>query len=695
MQYLILHFYFYIYCNSYMAKTVKKQNNNQTGNLGVNTSTNSHMKLYSHTYIDNKFVNANNPNTYGKLKDIKERQDKAELLKPNNIDFLSSSVTSNGLNISTISANNNFKYENPFKLSPDILASTNKYKFVFDKVLNVVLEDNMTEDGKFEPGQDVSAIIHQIPGVPSLFNPLYGLTVIGVVENQPLVHSDSDGAKASSSNVYVSTLENTDKDVTDCSIKTLVKLSNERKLGRAMYKYADFMYCKDLGKIANNHLITLRRFALPISDDIWSDFSEDENKIKKNNNLPADIGRLVCYLNEDNKLEEILKYNYKDTWQQLQSEVEQRQSEADSEDRGIIGSIVNLGNSQYRNAVRNGTAGSGNKILGWIAGKSEISTAKLLNNKGTYENHEILGNYDKHKIYTKRGTVQDTHIYEGKLQFSQEFTLVFDYELRAYDNINPKSAFLDLLGNIMAVTYKKGSFWGGEQKLIGAPENKRGWEIANDTLDNALSKVGSFAAGLVGGDIGAADIMGMFSNLASSAKSMLGDAASMAGSWLSGQPNDKLKNFQESASNWIKENDIGGLFKGMIKNQLGRPSLYAFSSLLTGDPVGLWHVTIGNPRNPIMSMGNLILTDSTVNHYGPLGIDDFPTGLKVTISLKHAKSRDAVEIAKMYTKGTNGIYQQLTNTSTYTDYFNLTKNNILGVDGDRPMDINMAATLPG
>lgn len=677
-----------------MAKTAKKQKNTQTVNTGVNTSVNNHMKFYSHTYVDNKIVNSSSPKSYGRLKDIKEKQDKSELLKPNNIDFLTNTVTTNGFNISTVSSNNNFKYENPFKLSPDILTSTNKYKFVFDKVMNVVLEDNMTEDGKFEAGQEVSAIIHRVPGVPSLFNPYYGLTVIGVVENQPLVHSDTDGAKAASSGIYVSTADNVDKDITDCSIKTLVKLSNERKLGRAMYKYADFMYCKDLGKIANNHLITLRRFAVPIGDDIWSDYSEDENKIKKNT-LPPDIGRLVCYLNEDNKLEEILKYNYKDTWQQFQSEIEQKQSEADNEDRGIIGSIVNLGNSQYRSAVKNGTAGSGNKILGWIAGKSEISKVKLLNNKGTYENHEILGNYDKHKIYTKKGTVQDTHIYEGKLQFSQEFTLVFDYELRAYDNINPKSAFLDLLGNIMAVTYKKGSFWGGEQKLIGAPENKRGWELANDTLDNALNKVGSFVGGIIGGDIGASDILGMFSNLASSAKSMFGDIASAAGSWLSGTPNEKLEKWQSEAKSFLDNNDVGGLFKGMIKNQLGRPSLYAFSSLLTGDPVGLWHITIGNPRNPIMSMGNMILTDSTVQHYGPLGIDDFPTGLKVSITLKHAKSRDAVEISKMYTKGTNGIYQQLTNTTSWTDYFDLTKNNVFGADDNRAMDVNMAATLPG
>ena len=91
--------------------------------------------------------------------------------------------------------------------------------------------------------------------------------------------------------------------------------------------------------------------------------------------------------------------------------------------------------------------------------------------------------------------------------------------------------------------------------------------------------------------------------------------------------------------------------KGYLKNALGRPTLYAWQSLLSGDDVGLWHVTIGNPRNPILAMGNLILTNSTVTHSGPLGIDDFPSELKVSVTLKHARPRDLTEISRMYTKG--------------------------------------------
>ena len=101
--------------------------------------------------------------------------------------------------------------------------------------------------------------------------------------------------------------------------------------------------------------------------------------------------------------------------------------------------------------------------------------------------------------------------------------------------------------------------------------------------------------------------------------------------------------------------------KAKLKNTLGRPQLYAFNSLLTGEDTGLWHVTIGNPRNPIAVMGNMIVTDTKITQYGPLGIDDFPTGIKVEVSLKHARPRDMIDIQKMYTRGISSIYQNIDN----------------------------------
>ena len=101
---------------------------------------------------------------------------------------------------------------------------------------------------------------------------------------------------------------------------------------------------------------------------------------------------------------------------------------------------------------------------------------------------------------------------------------------------------------------------------------------------------------------------------------------------------------------------VGQLIRGQLKNALGRPSFYAFDSLLPGGLSGLWHLTIGNPKNPIAAIGNLILDSAEITHSGPLGIDDFPTELTVVVKLKHAKPRDITTIGQMYTKGERGIY---------------------------------------
>ena len=60
-----------------------------------------------------------------------------------------------------------------------------------------------------------------------------------------------------------------------------------------------------------------------------------------------------------------------------------------------------------------------------------------------------------------------------------------------------------------------------------------------------------------------------------------------------------------------------------------------------------------------MVMGNLRLENAEITHSGPLGLDDFPTELKVTVQLKHAMPRDSVAIQRMYGKGRNAIYLPL------------------------------------
>ena len=614
-------------------------------------------------------------------------------------------VNSTSITNSVCTNKDNIRFADNFHFSTAQLDSFNNYKMVFKNMFSEPLNKYINEINK-EGGATAYSTVFHMGHVPSLFNPYLSVNVRGIGKNVPLYNkikddkftinctylnpsasakwdtppnekknlkTKQDGKQTyeeyelivkkfkydSSKNNFggfdVTVNEsNYENDFTDCSINTLVKLSNEfipddlngkdktfiSKLGVARYKYADFMYCKDLGRISNNHLITLRRFAIPVGDNIISQFPGAL--------LTPDIGRMVCWLGEDNKLEEILKYTYKSSWKQLNSEIQEKSSEEDSADRGILGSMVNMANPQYLKAVAGGAAGSGNKILNALV--NETPLGMFMDNKGTYEGNAALGNYDQNKVYTKKNSIQDTHIYEGKLTFTHSFNLVFKYELRAYENINPRAAFLDLLANIHSVTYNRGEFWGGAQKVVGAPSNEQGWEKANHIIDNAFDKIGGFFDGLLNGGFNLDSIFGAFGELFGSLKNKAEEVVNdVTGG--SGVNKEGAKN----ALNKFRSSGMGNALRGMVKNKLGRPAMYGFNSLLDGSPVGVWHVMIGNPRAPILSMGNLIIDNTQIEHNGPLGIDDFPTQLTVTVTLKHAKSRDMVDIQKMYTGGVSSI----------------------------------------
>lgn len=598
-----------------------------------------------------------------------EDPDKNKLI--DSMDFSSQTeipYSSNMLAPNSTVSNKQVQIWSPFKMSQGIFSIVNNYRGYMDNVLIETGNDSVA-------GKDLKHFkTHNYKGkvIPSLFNPYNGVPYGGIMENVPLL--DGTSGPLDSANTDLSDIE----DLSNCSINELVKLSSQSQsiLGQARYKYTDFMYCKDLGKVANNHMITLRKFATPVGDNI---FREAVGSKDDPTSQLGDIGRLITWFDtDDNKLSDIMSYEYEATWKELNSKIDQQNSQEDDAGRGSVGKIINNLSPSY-----NTLAGAGVTNGGWIG--QIMNKIGLGSNEPTYANNDVaLGrNYDKNKVYEPKNTIQDTHIYEGKLKFKHEFTLTFSYKLRAYDNINPKSAFLDLIGNILMVTYKRGTFWGGRNEILGAKPNRAGWNKYNNIMKGISSAGGELWTNIFHLD-GATNpsilgSLGQFVNDICKAVGFNGkEFMEKAPGFLSNVVTDpvgagqtiinKTKEGVQKAAQFAQDSNLGSAFFGPIMNKLGRPSMYAFDSLLNGNYVGLWHVTIGNPKNPIATFGNLILTNAKITHSGPLGLDDFPTDLKVTVTLKHAMSRDSVGIERMYTKGRNGIYLSLASPFTKVAY---------------------------
>ena len=622
-------------------------------------------------------------------------------------------------NRSTIGRTNKFiTIENPLKFSSDVLNSINKYRFMFKKAVRTnTIRYTVVDDSKdtTSSGNNMQHIDYiNEASTPALFNPWYSVSTKGFSASVPLIVSSADestdisinriqdirddgkpkdnadsSTQADTSPEKQKTIETWTEmkvnlapqskniDLSDCSIDTLVKLSEQRatsliggtgisELGVAKYRYIDFMFCRDLGKIPNNHLLTLRKFTRPVGDNINTRLPKSDTPYNFNQSM--DVGRLVTWFgNGDNKLEDIIKYNYVATFKQFDSKIQQVDSEEDDESTGIIGKLVNTINPKYNQAMSQGRTGAHN-FISQLGGRYLSTSYANFGRGGQYDRHDIFGMYDHHKVYEPKNTIQSTHVYEGKLTFSQEFTIKFSYKLRAYDNINPRAAFLDLIGNILAVTYRSGTFWGGSRMFRGAPPNKVGTAKVNAFLDRTFDTLGGIGNNLLSGNL---DIGGTLGSIWGAVKQIASDAFNTAKSLALGNTSTKDKSPLQVIGAIVKHTGLWSGVQGMIKNGLGRPAVYALDSLLTGDNVGLWHLTIGNPRNPIMSIGNLIIDKSEITQSGPLGLDDFPTDLMVSVSLKHGRPRDSAEIQKMYTKGSGPIYTPL-GAKAASDFYKLT-----------------------
>lgn len=646
-------------------------------------------------------------------------------------------------------------YEDPLKWDQRVLRSGNMYQFVYSNAIHNIMDaygstsainkvskksegsdnqnssdqngqtgqgDNKPQQSSESPTYDnIYVTATTTAASPALFNPAMGVNAIGIMEEVPLINTVRSNKRKYT--VYEPTIEN------------LIKgsMSETGVLGNARYRLVDFIYCKDLGKVSNNHLITLRKFSSPIGDHIYK-WSSRRGHGSVTMQTTHDLGRLIAWFGtDDNKLEDICKYEVKMGWKEIKSEIQEINSKEDSDSRGPLGMMVNSFNPAYNNFQAGAFGGPGNNLLSSLASKSRWFQKLTGGEKGN-DNMEMLRmSSDAHKVWEPKNTVRDTHLYTGELTLSQDITLTFSYKMRAYDNINPKSAFLDLIGNILEVTYQRGYYWAGEARIIGPPQNKQGWQMANNIIDHAWDKMGGFFSAMKSGDWSFSNIMGNLSQWLGEAwtrvKSALGPefgefsqellnggidfvkGAAQAGEGMIQKVvgtmtgNENLKqngenNTQEGGQKVEKgAQDIGkgiggagdyinnktgisqGL-KGLLQNSMGRPAMYAMNTLIDGQPCGFWHLTVGNPFNPIMCIGNLRMTNASITHTGPLGVDDFPTEIKVVCSLAPGRSRDSTEISRYYTKGLGAIYmpKNLRYLSDYHNFGGVSEQDIVDLD---------------
>jgi len=383
------------------------------------------------------------------------------------------------------------------------------------------------------------------------------------------------------------------------------------------YSYSDFIQMEHYGQISNDYLITLRRFAYPVGDDLLSPKQQGSDGKEPIDVSSPDLARAVTWLSPalGNDLKEILKFKTGFKWEEAKSEIQDAQSR--SSDRGAAGAAI--AGSSVGSAIESGLNGFTS-----VQAKNLRAQGNVDHAKETYPN----------KVFGPLNII-DNVLARGKgLKFEQEFKLTFHYDLKSYPGTSPKVAFMDTLANILALTYNNAPFWGGATRFSGS-----------GSTGKPFGDMSKLASGDYAGYLGsiADTLAGMGGNFMDQLKKTAGNLSSGAG----------LNKILGDSS--ILENIVGGGLMKLLGGPSGGDVIKAF---LTGDPTGQWHVTIGNPMNPIMVCGNLALQDTDISFEGPLGFEGFPTKMKVEITLKPGRPRDKTEIESMFNAGRGRMYLQ-------------------------------------
>lgn len=372
------------------------------------------------------------------------------------------------------------------------------------------------------------------------------------------------------------------------------------------YSYSDFALCKYHGKISNTYMLTLRRFPTPIEDDIIKPFVTKPDGEHQFYEIP-DLARAITWMAEEtgNKIEDILNLKYKYNYEEQTADV-QTLSTQTKERRGLLGEMVDSSKwSQSLWATLNGVDAYQNQVK---ASQPDGFDPLLT----TYPNH-VFGPYNSIRKILQR---------QGGLEFENEFTLTFNYQMRSLGGANPKIMFMDLMSNLLTLTYSNAPFWGGAVRYVGGGQGNIGSPLGNAGLI-AEGKFGDFLTS-VGNDI-----QKIFGAALKEPKSLL----NLGGNFMS--------------------NILGGSLLNMFNNPQGSQIAKA---LLTGDATGHWHLTVGNPLNPVAVIGNLALINAELNLKGPMGVQDFPEELELKVTLKPARPRDKAEIERMFNAGRGRFY---------------------------------------
>lgn len=384
----------------------------------------------------------------------------------------------------------------------------------------------------------------------------------------------------------------------DTSILSLIKWSNGYFGGNGIpmmrFNAKDFAYCKDLNKYPNNRLVVLRRFAGPIGHQLFGPFG------------PTPISTIVTWFPpEDGGGGSRLPFqvNFNEVWQPFSDSLFDVLKDTIQSLKLPVGDITP--NHPVFKTLQV-------KLMGRLG-------ITPLDVEGYFGNPNVVSSTHARPVATGG---------EDGLASDITFTIESAYEFRYVNGVDPATVMLDIIGNICkmgtsdAVFQLTGGFGSGVMSVVNRLMNGDIMGLINDIIAAVISAITQLIQDVI--------------------SAIKGFATAIAG----GTGADFIKGLLTS---------FGQLyFQGVLAEK--KPKIMAAVAGATGQPVGAWHVMVGNPKKPIISCGDMVIQSVVLELGNELGFDDWPTTIYATFTVKSARPMGASDIESIYNAGQQRIY---------------------------------------
>ena len=409
-----------------------------------------------------------------------------------------------------------------------------------------------------------------------------------------------------------------DQDTHELSTTSIIRFTEAYPAMRL--QYSDFAYLRDLGVYPNNRLVIARRFRSPVADDLTSLTGSE-----------GPMSTLISWVTDNS---EFFDLSFNETWTQADVSFESILNDA-SKNRDVLGGD-NAG--KPLGTFLASKAGQSIPLRGWSEGL-QYSIFKSLGLTDRDAADLPTGNPNLIRQAQQRSIAGKDDAFSGlNSTISVKMTVV--YEQKFISGVDPSLVYYDILANALSFGTSDSKFMFRSDSLNPNIFSDFLGELGSGNRDLAWKAVNKFAKALYEG---LGKILGKINEFF---KSFLGEGGKLP----------SLSDFGDR---------VGDLFVDLLVSIAAnfvskyKVRLVGALSSLTGAPSGPWHVTIGNPRRPVFSSGDMICQSVEVKLGKLLAYNDLPSTVTISLTLGAARPYGKQEIFKKLNCGKVRTYYSL------------------------------------